>query len=283
MFQQQGRVKPLQRQFLIVSSISAIILLVSSYFLGYKKHAPRSSTGKVAAIMCTCLGIPLIFMYIKVVGSCLARVICRLCNAMCCCCRKSQTSSKRQRHRTSEIREAEIGLDQITTVIKADHMQMRRHCKCFGHKNTEELAEELPSPGFSVWLCLTLIFGYILSGASVFSVCKGWPFLDSFFFCFAVLATIGLVQDGDIIDHSGSRSPDQANEEMASFVFLCTLYLLVGLALLSTCINLLGMSGGFNCCTMTPFGCWSFRKNSMKSIGEADNDPPSSGFDKESS
>ena len=36
---------------------------------------------------------------------------------------------------------------------------------------------------------------YVSAGASLFCVCHGWSYVDSFFFCFAALGTIGIVEN----------------------------------------------------------------------------------------
>lgn len=42
-----------------------------------------------------------------------------------------------------------------------------------------------------IWLCVFLVISYILAGAYLFSQWEKWPFLDSVYFCFITLTTIG--------------------------------------------------------------------------------------------
>jgi hypothetical protein len=42
-----------------------------------------------------------------------------------------------------------------------------------------------------IWLCVFLVIGYIIGGAALFSKSEGWGFLDSAYFCFITLTTIG--------------------------------------------------------------------------------------------
>ncbi len=118
---------------------------------------------------------------------------------------------------------------------------------------------------FPAWPCALLLLFYVSSGAVAFcAVRPGWSFVDSFFFCFAALATIGISsdpprsgrvaplraatataaavqsrshfasgEDGEPVDVGGGGESGDA-----VFVMLCTLYLLFGLALLSMCLNL---------------------------------------------
>lgn len=42
-----------------------------------------------------------------------------------------------------------------------------------------------------IWLCVFLVISYILGGAYLFSRWENWSFLDSAYFCFITLTTIG--------------------------------------------------------------------------------------------
>lgn len=42
-----------------------------------------------------------------------------------------------------------------------------------------------------IWLCVFLVVGYILGGAYLFSRWENWSLLDSAYFCFITLTTIG--------------------------------------------------------------------------------------------
>lgn len=42
-----------------------------------------------------------------------------------------------------------------------------------------------------IWLCVFLVISYILGGAALFAYWEEWSFLDSAYFCFITLTTIG--------------------------------------------------------------------------------------------
>lgn len=42
-----------------------------------------------------------------------------------------------------------------------------------------------------IWLCVFLVVSYIIAGAFLFSQWEKWSFLDSAYFCFITLTTIG--------------------------------------------------------------------------------------------
>jgi len=52
----------------------------------------------------------------------------------------------------------------------------------------EEIYERRPVP---IWLCAFLVISYIIGGAFLFSNWEGWGMLDSAYFCFITLTTIG--------------------------------------------------------------------------------------------
>lgn len=52
----------------------------------------------------------------------------------------------------------------------------------------EERFERRPVP---IWLCSFLVISYIVGGAYLFSNWEGWGMLDSAYFCFITLTTIG--------------------------------------------------------------------------------------------
>ncbi|PSN35996.1 hypothetical protein C0J52_20005 [Blattella germanica] len=81
-----------------------------------------------------------------------------------------------------------------------------------------------------IWLCVFLVVTYILCGAVLFMQWERWEFLDSAYFCFITLTTIGF---GDFVPAKRVQNMD-AEVSIA----LCSLYLLFGIALLAMSFNL---------------------------------------------
>ncbi|KAG8200208.1 hypothetical protein JTE90_024987 [Oedothorax gibbosus] len=88
-------------------------------------------------------------------------------------------------------------------------------------------AEEVSVP---MWLCFAVVIGYICGGAVLFTFWEKWNFLDSSYFCFVTLTTIGF---GDLVPGTAVIS-DDAQLTLG----LCSLYLLFGMALLAMSFNL---------------------------------------------
>jgi hypothetical protein len=90
-------------------------------------------------------------------------------------------------------------------------------------------------------LCLLLILMYICGGACLFNRLENWTFLDGSYFCFTSLGTIGF---GDLVPglyHSYQfqyhSSASHSTAEHVS-VFASSAYILVGMALIAMCFNL---------------------------------------------
>lgn len=108
--------------------------------------------------------------------------------------------------------------------------------------DVEEYAESTPLPapalkdnllaGDRVPISLVLIFVvfYIIVGAMVFSVWEGWDFLESAYFCFITLSTIGL---GDYVPGRSLKSAEGHAQ-----LIVCCLYLVLGLAIIAMSFNL---------------------------------------------
>jgi Ion channel len=54
--------------------------------------------------------------------------------------------------------------------------------------DAKDMAYIKPVP---IWLCVFLVIGYIIGGAYMFHELEEWNYLDSAYFCFITLTTIG--------------------------------------------------------------------------------------------
>ncbi|XP_046643077.1 TWiK family of potassium channels protein 9-like [Daphnia pulicaria] len=90
----------------------------------------------------------------------------------------------------------------------------------------EDVHHNKPVP---IWLSILLVVGYIFGGAFLFSGWEQWSFLDSAYFCFITLTTIGF---GDFVPAQNVK------ENVEISIALCSLYLLFGIALLAMSFNL---------------------------------------------
>ncbi|KAL6432873.1 hypothetical protein ACFW04_006316 [Cataglyphis niger] len=87
--------------------------------------------------------------------------------------------------------------------------------------------ERQPTKPVPIWLCVFLVVSYIIGGAYLFSKREEWSLLDSAYFCFITLTTIGF---GDFVP--------AYKLDAQQGIALCSLYLLFGIALLAMSFNL---------------------------------------------
>lgn len=57
-----------------------------------------------------------------------------------------------------------------------------------------DFVSDAPVRPVPIWLCVFLVIGYIIAGAFYFHRTEKWEFLDSAYFCFITLTTIGEIQ-----------------------------------------------------------------------------------------
>ena len=96
----------------------------------------------------------------------------------------------------------------------------------------DEWSSESEGGAVPVTLCLVLMVAYICGGAAVFAYAHGWSFLHSVYFCFSSLTTIGF---GDL---TPATTPNRATGLQIALLG-AALYLLIGMALIATCFNLM--------------------------------------------
>lgn len=83
-----------------------------------------------------------------------------------------------------------------------------------------------------MFLVLAFVFSYLLMGAVLFSSLEQWNFVDSFYFCFITLSTIGF---GDLVPGNLGYESKEAQIKLVALA----LYLLLGLAVLAMSFSLL--------------------------------------------
>ncbi|XP_033749076.1 uncharacterized protein LOC117333763 [Pecten maximus] len=113
------------------------------------------------------------------------------------------------------------------TLPKAKHEKPKGFSKGMSVKQRKKLARDVP-----IWVCLIIVMAYNLLGSVLFGLWeKGWGFLTGFYFCFITLSTIGF---GDVVPGHSMESWQSQEKQI-----ICTIYLLVGLAMLAMCFDLM--------------------------------------------
>lgn len=238
--------------------------------IGYGSVAPRTPWGKIITIVYALIGIPLMLVYLSTVGDVLARNFRRLYGRMCgngSCNSRNKNSSSSSSSTKSKLSSTEsylstgytpTGATKAHNNIAADGSVIKLHhhhhhyrpdegnvLDCGGdalgassstpldpggkvrHRHCD-LGEQVRVP---ISLCLMIILMYICGGALLFNRLENWSFLEGSYFCFTSLGTIGF---GDLIP--GLLQYHSSAEQLS--VFASSAYILVGMALIAMCFNL---------------------------------------------
>lgn len=229
---------------------------------------PKTIWGRLITIIYALAGIPLLLVYLSTIGDVLARSFRNLYGKLCrprSCTRKSSSSSSSSKSYHNHIDSKSSGnyypskesscddLGRTGSVILLDcgseglqaassstaldpggknhhhhhHHHHNHHQNAFHHRVPCPKAVKIP-----ITLCLLIIIGYICGGALLFNRLEGWTLLESSYFCFTSLGTIGF---GDLIP-GGAAAPSATLEELS--LCACSLYILLGMGLIAMCFNL---------------------------------------------
>ncbi|CAL1292401.1 unnamed protein product [Larinioides sclopetarius] len=212
----------------------------------YGNIAPRTNWGKIATIIYAIIGIPLMLLYLTNIGDILAKSFRYVYGRICSC--GSSDPYKRRRHNNHHHHPSENY--RVHHIVA--HNSPKRH-----HPNSEpgvqdklhmppedevrienmadldlDIEYEKPRVSVPITLCLLILVSYISGGAVLFSLWEGWGFLDGSYFCFVTLSTIGF---GDLVPGDSVVSDEGTQEKLV----ICSLYLLIGMALIAMCFNLM--------------------------------------------
>lgn len=228
-------------QWSFASSFLYSLTLITT--VGNSKKVPESPAGKIVAIVVVSLGLPLLLIYLSVTGAGLAKLVKKLYTIMCCCKNKNITENLAMSHRnngstgssqgtSNTAKSSAIGSGKNYQNSKQQQIQIQQYlqqCRNCHQKSKVHISDSVPgSVKIPMWICFLMLLCYITTGATVFCVYQEkWSFVDAFFFAFSVLWTIGLQ----------AENTDQQQTD-GLFVIICTLYLLIGLAILAMCFQL---------------------------------------------
>ncbi|CAG7727831.1 unnamed protein product [Allacma fusca] len=91
-----------------------------------------------------------------------------------------------------------------------------------------------PRERVPISLVLAFVVAYLMVGAACFNAWEGWNLLDSAYFCFITLSTIGL---GDLTPGKSLEAEKSQGAGHGQLIFCC-LYLVLGLAIIAMSFNL---------------------------------------------
>ncbi|GMR43852.1 hypothetical protein PMAYCL1PPCAC_14047, partial [Pristionchus mayeri] len=227
--------------------------------IGYGNTSAKTYFGKTLTILYAIVGIPLMLLFLTNIGDVMAKIF-RFLYAQSIRL-KFRIILWHKKRKAAKIRRANSLVSRLTRGrIKADSSQDslgEQHTISYGfaikilntrgvndvedlltarvHLEQLEVRENVQAQLDSIRVPLTLVvftmLAYLLAGATIFSIWEKWTFLDSFYFCYISLTTIGF----------GDKFPGNAvgNDKDAQLKLVITsIYLLFGMALLAMCFNL---------------------------------------------
>ncbi|XP_023345518.1 potassium channel subfamily K member 18 isoform X2 [Eurytemora carolleeae] len=169
--------------------------------IGYGNFAAVTRGGRIFCLLFGIIGIPFMLSVLADVGSILAGAL-----------ELAWTKNK----------------ERLTRLAEKLHIVSK---KKEGEEEDEMESVSLEASLLKALGALMLLVLFLAAGALLFTIWEDWTFFDAFYFCFVTMTTIGF---GDM---TPSISGD-AREEKTTYMLVCTVYILVGLAFTSTIIEL---------------------------------------------
>lgn len=200
----------------VITTIGKNIVFVFFYLLnsycfciGYGNLAPRTQWGKVATILYAIIGMPLFLLYLSNIGDILAKsfkwiyakvCLCRICPGV------AKRRAKRERIRAAELHYDDDDGDDSGTLDSRMGSTNRSISSSLSDSDVSDgqIADTIDNTvTVPLTVCLLIIIGYILIGATIFGRWEDWKSLDGCYFCFISLSSIGF---GDIVP--GDKVPN---------------------------------------------------------------------------
>ncbi|GAB0100449.1 TWiK family of potassium channels protein 18 [Sergentomyia squamirostris] len=206
--------------------------------IGYGNLIPRTKWGKIATIVYAIIGMPLFLLYLSNIGDILAKsfkwiyakvCLCRICPGVTR--RRAARERRKARALTAErddlpddyLEDGDVGMVSNSSVDDGTAVS-----------SEDEVVGDTQTVIVPLTVCVIIMIGYILFGATLFGHWEEWDSLDGSYFCFISLSSIGF---GDMVPGFKITGFEGTGVEL-SFI-LCAIYLLLGMALIAMCFNLM--------------------------------------------
>ncbi|CAG9539476.1 unnamed protein product [Cercopithifilaria johnstoni] len=227
--------------------------------IGYGHIVPRTNEGRIACLMYALLGIPLILVTIADMGRFLSAGIIRIhCMIKllrlelfrksaqfciyCCKCipfvrkKKKQpktisvndfTNIKRLRRRRQNHIDTISEAGTFEDISEIHTQESEKTLSQDIQARADELEESVSHHDrrISVLFVLVIMIAYTAGGACLMQLWENWTFMESFYFCFVTVTTIGF---GDIVPQN------------VDFLPATLMYIIIGLIITTMCIDLVG-------------------------------------------
>lgn len=216
--------------------------------------APRTPWGKLTTIIYAVIGIPLMLIYLSTTGEILSRHFRILYTKIFCIKTKKHKSDSKK----SKIKKSKNETTYLNTTYGHKHNNIVDGKIPFTTGSTDDMLKDragmydcsadmaprkhvcqhYPTVRVPILFCLFLILLYVCGGAYLFHYIENWTYLEGSFFCFASLGTIGF---GDLmpgLHHNMNLSKKSSVSGEIISVVASSTYILIGMALIAMCFNL---------------------------------------------
>uniref|UniRef100_A0A2S2NIS9 TWiK family of potassium channels protein 7 n=1 Tax=Schizaphis graminum TaxID=13262 RepID=A0A2S2NIS9_SCHGA len=207
--------------------------------IGYGSVTPQTPWGRVITIVYALIGIPLMLLYLSTMGETLAKNFRRIYSRMC----SPGNREDRDDGGGGRVRQGG-GKRAPPNTVSSNHVgggEYYRHRYEFetvsGAAAYADAAAITVSGGIGsggqkrvpVLLSLSVVAAYVALGAFIYQKLERWTLLEGSYFCFTSLGTIGF---GELVPGSIESTKDVS-------VFVSSGYILVGMAVVAMCFQLL--------------------------------------------
>ncbi|KHJ75922.1 Ion channel, partial [Oesophagostomum dentatum] len=219
--------------------------------IGYGNTAAKTYIGKTLTMLYAIIGIPLMLLFLTNIGDVMAKIF-RFLYAQSIRL-KYRLILWHKKRKAAKIRRANSLVSRLTRAhrVKADS-SLDSFAVVWVNQNVggpdvedlltarvemeqlevrETAAAQLEKISVPLSLVVLTMFAYLVAGTILFKLWEGWTFLESFYFCYISLTTIGF---GDRFPGASVGNDKDAQEKLV----ITSVYLLFGMALLAMCFNL---------------------------------------------
>uniref|UniRef100_A0A1B0EWN9 Potassium channel domain-containing protein n=1 Tax=Phlebotomus papatasi TaxID=29031 RepID=A0A1B0EWN9_PHLPP len=168
--------------------------------IGYGNLIPRTKWGKIATIVYAIIGMPLFLLYLSNIGDILAKSFKWIYAKVCLCRICPGVTRRRAARERRKARALTIERDNLPEgyFIEGGELETISNSSVDMNESSEEeeIAADTQTVIVPLTICVIIMIGYILFGATLFGHWEDWDSLEGSYFCFISLSSIGF---GDMV------------------------------------------------------------------------------------